>query len=391
MCVQLQLEQEAEERLEDKKRQDFLALKETIQSDKEAVLQQKVKEEMIAYYAQLSREAELRQIRAEWRVQRFELSTKRQELFRYEREKLSDDVQIATKVPDHTSRRPVNVFEGDVELGSMNLKSKETVQQEKERFLSVPPQSSKPKTGSLSSLTENPRRTWAESISERSEVNPEQPTRKTWIASMIDRRSPLRTISEQSYGTQIEPNDPVVGTDSNNGTFETSDLVSLAPTYKGVVSDVSICSGPTSLSGGPLLISQGREAVTDEDSSQIVTCDDNISMPCRSPSLVADQNVPVIHPSVAQELIYNRQTTDPETHSRLTQITSSSLCTNSTRGKEQPSVAQVVIYPTLESQPLLVSEDGTPRLVSSRGCEADSVAQDLIYGGSEDEQVKQSR
>ena len=368
MYVQLRLEQETEERSEDKKRQDFLTLKETIQSDKDAVLQQTVKEELIAYYAQLSREAELRQIRAEWRVQRFELSSKRLEMLKQEREKISDEVQMANKVPDRTSQRP---FDDSVKLAS------------KERFLLVPSESSsasEPKTDSSSSLSENHRRTWAESITERSEVNPEQPTRKTWIASMIDHQLPLKTINEQSCGTQIEPNDSAARTDNN---YEANDLVSLAPTNKGVVSDVR---KSTSFSSGPLLGSHGREAVRNDivqDSSQTATCKDNILI---SSSLVCDQNMPA--PSVAQELIYNRQTTDPETLSRLRQITSSSLRTNSTRGREQPSVAQEAMYPTDQVQPLLESEDGTPRLVSSRGCEASSVAQDLIYGGNGDELIK---
>lgn len=290
-------------------------MKERVTSDKEALLQQKVKEDLVAYYTELSREADKRRMRAEWRVQRIALSSKRQEFLKYERGELSDKME-AKESPRHFYKGPSTMSEGHG-IGTMTVKN---VQQELFSPVLTGDLSSSPVEVNSPHSNGKQRRTWAERSPGSGDVDFQLHSRKRWISSPIS----LETISEKFCDRQTEHS-------SVNSSLDTCD--------DPQISGNNVESRPTLLFGDTFV--------------------------------KQDKEQSFVSLSLAPEPVFNQQRSN---------ITSMS-CTLS-RGAEQPSIAQDLIYyrnPASEVQPHLVSGDETPHLVSSRGHESPSVAQDIIY------------
>ena len=178
---QLRSEQEAKEHQEDKERLDYVSSKEMLQTEHEAALQMKAKEEMIAFYAELSKEAELRRLRAEWKAKRYELSVQRLEFLRKEKEMLEAESQrsadaLKQSSPIYKSIKP--------QLG-------------KSLLLAAPASlDTSPTSESVVHSDEHiGRRTWGENSSREEKKSTEQATRKTWITSMIDQPAQIGMIA----------------------------------------------------------------------------------------------------------------------------------------------------------------------------------------------------
>ncbi len=307
--MQLRSEHEAEERTEDREQPDYFSSRNTLH---EASLQEKAREDMIAYYAGLSRKAELRQLRAEWRAKRYKLSTQRFEFLRSERERFTTESEKAAKL-------------STPQLLSINSLLRET-------SLKGTPATSLTDVVSadlnVSQSVENTSnsvvgKTSAESSSQREQVAQQQASRKTWSASLVDQPAPF-----------------------------------------GVQEDVKF----------PQDLDHFIESEPQDQFSLGSKSDSGSTQPVNSTLLLQ----PSYPPSVVQDLLYNQETTDPSILSRLSQITVPSLHVRS-GPVEQPSVAQELLYPTQHAQLAPVQKESAPGPVSSRGQEAPSTAQDIIY------------
>ncbi|XP_064400242.1 uncharacterized protein LOC135346526 isoform X2 [Halichondria panicea] len=305
----LRSEHEAEERTEDREQPDYFSSRNTLH---EASLQEKAREDMIAYYAGLSRKAELRQLRAEWRAKRYKLSTQRFEFLRSERERFTAESEKAAKL-------------STPQLLSINSLLRET-------SLKGTPATSLTDVVSadlnVSQSVENTSnsvvgKTLAESSSQREQVAQQQASRKTWSVSLVDQPAPF-----------------------------------------GVQEDVKF----------PQDLDHFIESEPQDQFSLGSKSDSGSTQPVNSTLLLQ----PSYPPSVVQDLLYNQETTDPSILSRLSQITVPSLHVRS-GPVEQPSVAQELLYPTQHAQLAPVQKESAPGPVSSRGQEAPSTAQDIIY------------
>ena len=187
---QLRSEQEAKEHQQDKERLDYLSSKEMLQTEREVALQVKAKEEMIAFYAELSKEAELRRLRAEWKAKRYELSVKRLEFLRKEKEMFSAESQRSA---------------GALKLSSQIYKSSKT-QLGRSSLPAVPISFDVSPTNESIVHSEHPgRRTWGENSSHEEKKTTEQASRKTWIASMIDQPAQIH-VECGSQSVQLDGN-----------------------------------------------------------------------------------------------------------------------------------------------------------------------------------------
>ncbi len=312
--LQLRTEQEAEEHAQDMERLDYHNTKDTLQVQREAALQEKAREDMITHYAELSREAELRRLRAEWRAKRYELSSQRFEFLSSERKQLvaENKVSVSASKPPTPQRPTSNSFlqeaPSDVTVSTYQLDEAPTV--------------------NVSRIVDNtdtrdamPRKTLAESSFQEQQVTIGQTSQKTWVATMADR--PVQTVESN------------VAQDPSHFNEESA--------------------------------SQDHFSVVDTNSTQSIN------------------SGPLPRPSHPTSVIHPQETTNPAILSRLSQIEVRSPRAHSGL-KEQLSVAQELLYPTAQLAP--VSEEGVPRLVSSRGQETSSTAQDLMYGSGHDTETR---
>ncbi len=312
ITLQLRSEHEAEERTQDTERLDYFSSRNTLH---DASLQEKAREDMITYYAGLSREAELRQLRAEWRAKRYKLSTQRFEFLRSEKDRFTAESEKAAKL-------------ATPQIPSINSVLKDTSLNETSATSLIDVVSAK---WNVSKNTSNSvvGKTLAESSSQREQVTQEQASSRTWIASFVDQ--------PEQFGVQGD-----VKSLQDHDHFMESEL-------------------------------QDQFSLEDSDSTQPVNS-----------TLLLQSSYP---PSVVQNLLYNQETTDPTILSRLSQITVPSLHVRSGPG-EQPSVVQELLYPTQHAQLTPVQKEGAPEPVSSRGQEAPSTAQDIIYMSGSGESTK---
>lgn len=287
-------------------RLEYHNTKDTLQAQHEAALQEKTREDMIAYYAELSREAELRQLRAEWRAKRYQLSSQRFEFLSNERNQLvvENETSVrASKVPSPqrlTSNSFVQETPSNVTV-NMSLLD-EAIDTDMSQIID-----------STNMSDSTPRQTLAESSSQQ-QVTSEQVLRKTWSASRTDQ--PVQNDVAQELHHFMEES-------------ESKDHFLVIDTKSVNSSTLHLSSHPT---------------------------------------------------SVVQDLLYHQETTDPAIFSKLSQI---EVCSPHVHPniKEQLSVAKEILYPV--AQLAAVQEEGAPRLVSSRGQEASSTAQDIIYGSGQ--------
>ncbi len=306
IALQLRSEHEAEERTQDAEQLDYFSSRNTLH---DASLQEKARDDMITYYAGLSREAELRQLRAEWRAKRYKLSTQRFEFLRSEKDRFTAESEKAAKL-------------ATPQLPSINSLLKDTSLNETSATSLIDVVSAK---WNVSKNTSNSvvGKTLAESSSQREQVTQEQASSRTWIASFVDQpeqfgvQGDVKSLQDHDHFMESEPQDQF-----------------------------------------------SLEDKSYSDSTQPVNS-----------TLLLQSSYP---PSVVQNLLYNQETTDPTILSRLSQITVPSLHVRSGPG-EQPSVVQELLYPTQHAQLTPVQKEGAHEPVSSRGQEASSTAQDIIY------------
>ena len=297
--------------------------------------------DLVAYYEELSREAERRKMRAEWQARRLGLSQERQQFLQREREKLEREVEA--KREELLSERTQEVRE------SVETSGGEVGREEKKM---------------------RPRRTWEEGVA----TPGGHQGRKTWVASLIE--APAAQISDDlSSPMAISPVDefqtgkqlPSAAEDDVSHNMEQRLEGGMEPGLEGGVE-------PEVGGGMELGLEGGMEAGLEGEIKPTLTIDSELGH--------QDQVTPIRvceAPSIAQDVIYGRELERPEQLERLQlqeKATHSIPREESSRGHGPPSTAQDIIYPrAAAAQEDVVS----PRRISTRGHAPLSTVQDIMY------------
>ncbi len=328
----------------------------------------------MAYYAELSREAEVRRLRAEWRVRRLELSVERRRF-------LVDEQEL-------WGRRMEGETEPHVEVVALN-----NLEVEKE-------ESTEDGGEGAREDGQQTQRTWAEGLAHAKGEPSEPGARKTWVASLVESVPPL-------HFTPPLPTDQV---DTQSDIF--SPPVSPSPAQDGGPPDERppASSAPSAPPGEqPFTPEQSPQSSHKESPSHLQ----------RSPSFLGQHYSPEstsrrggaddiprrkvvpgsgVHDSVVQTILYGEggdgcrvevesvwvTGMDSQVSAGLESGHGDTLTPRlvSSRGHAPPSVAQDIIYPEVIGETprtSLPNDPTTPRLVSSRGSPPPSVARDIIY------------
>lgn len=341
--------------------------------------------ELVTYYDELSREAETRRLRAEWRMKRLQMSVERRRFLQGEREKWKREMEERGKEGGGET-------EGQVETTTSETNREITLVTTEVR-------------GSPQGDSHRTRQTWAEDKGDLEEGPLESGQRKTWVASLIG-SAPTLTFppeSPQTDSKDLSPQSPP----------SPSALHESQP--PPVLERTPFCPSPPP----PALATPPRpQPFTPEQSPQSSERGKSPTLQ-RSPSFLGQRRSPPegvsrssgtdhiphrkrvpgsgIHDSVVQEALYGQEKGDwiqQASRRRLewTPGTDSGLAAGvesghggattprlvSSRGHGPPSVAQDIIYPeTPWSAP--PEEQTTPRLVSTRGSQPPSIARDIFY------------
>ena len=136
--LQAKLEKAASEKKEDAEMMEKLTNHEKMLTQQEETLAAEVRAELMAHYAELSKEAELRQARAEWKIKRMNLQEKRVKLLQNDEAYWTDLSLVAKQLDaDHTPAtlhdsssdnpvipvRPVDEVTTSLELSQPNVRS----------------------------------------------------------------------------------------------------------------------------------------------------------------------------------------------------------------------------------------------------------------------------
>ena len=312
--------------------------------------------DLVAYYEELSREAERRKMRAEWQARRLGLSQERQQFLQREREKLEREVEA--KREELLSERTQEVRE------SVETSGREVGGEEKKM---------------------RPRRTWVEGVA----TPGGHQGRKTWVASLIE--APAAQISDDlSSPTAISPVEefqtgkqlPSVAEDAVSHSMEQRLEGGMEPGLEGGVEPGLEGSVEPEVGGGmePGLegdmepgLEGGMEPGLEGEIKPTGTIYSELGH--------QDQVTPirVCEPlSIAQDVIYGHELERPEQLERLQlqeKATHSIPREDLSRGHGPPSTAQDIIYPRAAA----AQEDVSPRRISTRGHAPLSTVQDIMY------------
>ena len=304
--------------------------------------------DLVAYYEELSREAERRKMRAEWQARRLGLSQERQQFLQREREKLEREVEA--KREELLSERTQEVRE------SVETSGREVGGEEKMR----------------------PRRTWVEGVA----TPGWHQGRKAWVAALIE--APAAQISDDlSSPTAISPVGefqtekqlPSVVEDAVSHSMEQSLEGGMEPEVGGGMEPALEGGVEPEVEGG---MEPGREGGMEPGLEGEIKPTGTIYSELGD----QDQVTPIRvcePPSIAQDVIYGRELERPEQFERLQlqeKATHSIPREDSSRGHGPPSTAQDIIYPRAAA----AQEDAvSPRLISTRGHAPLSTVQDIMY------------
>ena len=314
--------------------------------------------DLVAYYEELSREAERRKMRAEWQARRLSLSQERQQFLQREREKLEREVEA--KREELLSGRTQEVRElvetSGGEVGGEEKKMRS-------------------------------RRTWVEGVA----TPGGHQGRKTWVASLIE--APAAQISDDlSSSTAISPVEefqtgkqlPSAAEDAVSYSMEQRLEGGVEPGLEGGVEPGLEGGVEPELEGGvEPKVGGGMEPGLEGEIKPTQTMDSELGHEGQvTPIRVCDL------PSIAQDVIYGRELERPEQLERLQlqeKATYSIPREDSTRGQGPPSTAQDIIYPKAAQEDAV-----SPRLISTRGHAPLSTVQDIMYTQEASSLMKES-
>ena len=292
--------------------------------------------DLVAYYEELSREAERRKMRAEWQARRLGLSQERQQFLQREREKLEREVEakreeLLSGMSGSTQEVRESIETSGGEVGEEEKKMR-------------------------------PRRMWVEGVA----TPGGHQGRKTWVASLIE--APAAQISDDlPSSTAISPVEE----------FRTPRLESFSGQQLPSEDAVSHSMEPEVGGGMEPGMEGGMEPGLEGDIKPTQTIDSELGHQGQVTAIrVCDP------PSIAQDVIYGRELERPEQLERLQlqeKATHSIPREDSSRGQGPPSTAQDIIYPRAAQEDAV-----SPRRISTRGHAPLSTVQDIMYtkGGS---------
>ena len=320
--LQMKAEQAARQRQEDKRIIAFMTEHDHAASEREATLKEEARAELVGHYQKLFREAELKRMRAEWRVARLELINKRQRMMKEDGEMWDREMQ-GQQIEEGQGRR----------------------------------------------------KTWLES----DDGHREHHGRKTWLESLLESPS---VIKREETTELITPDltvhistDQLTQVDCNeHTTAEQLDATDHATANQQAEVD------PTEhrATDQPTLVDVTDHLTTDKlTSTDSIDHQTTVKQSSVEPLLTTIQLMTPA-PSVIQEILYDRPTTDPHLLSRMERITLRSPSLKSTRGEATPTVVNEILYPRgIPSEP--VEEEGLPRVVTTRGTAPPSIVQNIMY------------
>ena len=323
----------------------------------------------MAYYEELSREAERRKMRAEWQARRLTLNQERQQFFQRERDELEREVEA--KREELLSERTQEVGE------SVETSGGELGEDERRR---------------------RPRRMWVEGVA----TPGGQQGRKTWVASLIE--APAAQISDHLPSpTAISPVEefqtPRLASPSGQQLLSAAvDAVShsteqrleggmelgleggVEPGLEGGVEPKAEGGMEPGLEGGMEPKAEGgMETGLEGGVEPKVEGEINPTQTIGTELGHQDQVTPIRvcePPSIAQHVIYGRELERPEQLERLQlqeKATHSTPREDSSRGQGPPSTAQGIIY----ARATAPHQDAG--LISTRGHAPSSTVQDIMY------------